>query len=180
MAKRIFIILFFIFLTPALPSSAESPNIKPINITPEKGKKVSCEGHIYSIKKSNPTEKKCSDNETVCSEITVEDCSVRQDVDFLSCYDIVLEKSKFEQLNSNPLVNSGENLDILQEMEKKGIKQGNEKFLELYTKLATEKISKKPSVRVRGKLYECASCENCYPASQCSLSSCTIEFLEKK
>ncbi len=180
MTKRIFIFLFFMFFIPTLPSSANSPDIKPINIGSEKGKKASCEGHIYSIKKSKPADKKCGDANTICTEITVENCPIRQGVDFLSCYDIVLEKSKFEQLNSNPLVNSGENLDILQEMEKKGIKQGDEKFLELYTKLAAEKISKKPSVRVRGKLYECASCENCYPPSQCSLSSCTIEFLEKK
>ena len=166
------------FLLLPLLVLATEPTISPLPLGEDKGREVKCEGRLSLVQESlNPAVECHVKSDLTCVHLTIESCRVWKDVQAVRCGSVIMEKSQSAKMKALPLVNNPGDTDILQELEKRGIKKDGPSFWPTYRQLSDKKIAQKPKVKVKGRLVSCTECAECGPPKECSLSDCKVELL---
>ena len=180
MIKKFFTICLYQLLLETSIGATGEPTISSIQLGKDQGRQVQCEGRLSLVQESLNPAIECRGelkNNMTCVHLSVEWCQIWKDIKAVRCNAVRLDKAMVEKMKAMPLVNDPGDIDILQELEKRGIKMGAPSYWVSYHQLVKKKISRKPKVNVKGRLSQCTECSECGPLKVCELADCKVDLI---
>lgn len=173
----LFLTLFLYIFTYSYSIHALEPPIHKVDLGSDQNKPMSCSGKLVLFRASLNPKSECEGSES-CVHVLVQECPIWKTFKAVACNSISMNSDEIIRINSLPFINDNTDIDILLSLQKEGLLQSDEKFMQAYIEKRDEKISKMPTVKLSGILENCTVCPQCEPKDTCMLQECSLDIIK--